>query len=312
MATIGRPIPSEEEVISYMKSLSNWGRWGPDNQLGTLNLITPEKRAQAGRLMRNGLVVSCARPIEPDPAPDVAFPPLHYMSITGESAPATGGGASLDFIGMVFHGATITHMDSLCHMMWDGRMYNNQPAALVTAKQRAQVGGIDKASAGIVTRGVLLDITQLSGKEWLEAGEGVFPEDLEAAEAAQGVRITEGDALLVRLGWYPRRQKLGPIPLPAIHPGLHAATLPWLHERGVSIVAADAPNDVVPNPYPRLGLPLHRVGLVAMGLWLIDAANFEELRQVCDDLGRWEFLLAVAPLRFMNATGSPVNPLAIF
>ncbi len=133
---------------------------------------------------------------------------------------------------------------------------------------------------------------------------------MEAAEAAQGVRVEEGDALLLRLGWYKRRQELGP---PASgRPGLHAETLPWLRERGVSIIVADASQDADPSGYPELGLPVHRVGIVAMGLWLIDAANFEELARVCNDLNRWEFMFIVAPLRFHNATGSPVNPLAVF
>ena len=190
-------------------------------------------------------------------------------------------------------------------------MYNGKPASLINVQHKATVQGIDNVQNGVVTRGVLLDIAQVQGKEWLGAGEAVFPEDLEAAEEAQGVRVEEGDALLVRLGWYKRRLQLGP-PTPPGRPGLHAATLPWLHRRGVSITAADASQDVDPSGYPRFGLPLHRVGIVAMGLWLIDAANFEELAEVCRRLNRWEFMFIVAPLRFHNATGSPVNPLAVF
>ena len=201
MAT--RQIPTEEEVLGYMTSLSNWGRWGPDDELGTLNLITSEKRAQAGRLVREGISVTCSRLIVPEIASDViSIPPLHYMLTTGESAPSSGPGGSSDFIGLSFHGLTITHLDSICHQFWDGKMYNGKPASLVNVQQKATVGDIDKVQNGVVTRGVLLDITQVRGKEWLEAGEAVFPEDLEAAERAQGVRVEEGDALLVQLGWY--------------------------------------------------------------------------------------------------------------
>ena len=247
----------------------------------------------------------------PEGAADVtSIPPLHYMIRTGESAPANGPGGSSDFIGFSFHGLTITHLDALCHQFWDGKMYNGKAASLVMADQKATAGHIDRAQNGVVTKGVLLDITKVRGKDWLEAGEGVFTEDLEAAEEAQGVRVEEGDALLLRLGWYKRRQELGP---PASgRPGLHAETLPWLRERGVSIIVADASQDADPSGYPGLGLPVHRVGIVAMGLWLIDAANFEDLVQVCNQLNRWEFMFIVAPLRFHNATGSPVNPLAIF
>ena len=308
----GSQIPTEEEVLGYMTSLSNWGRWGPDDELGTLNLITPEKRAQAGGLVRDGISVTCARLIVPEMAADVSsIPPLHYMSHTGVSAPSSGSAGSSDFIGISFHGYTITHIDTPAHQFWNQKMYNGRPASMVTAEQGATAGGVDVVQNGVVTRGVLLDIAQLRGKEWLEAGEGVFPEDLEAAEEAQGVRLEEGDALLLRLGWYKRRQEAGPPAIPD-RPGLHAATLPWLHERGISIIAADASQDMWPSGYPAIGGPIHTVGIVAMGLWLIDAANFEELVRVCRELNRWEFMFVVAPLRFKNATGSPLNPLAVF
>ena len=304
-------IPTEEEVLGWMNSLSNWGRWGPEDELGTLNLITPEKIAQAGTLVKEGISVTCARLIVPEGAADVtSIPPLHWMVRTGESAPANGGGGASDFFGFSFHGLTITHLDALCHQFWDGKMYNGKDAALVTADTKATAGHIDRAQNGFVTKGVMLDITKVKGKQWLDPGEPVFTEDLEAAEAAQGVRVEEGDALMLRLGWYKRRLELGPPE--AGRPGLHAETIPWLHERGVSILAGDASQDMDPAGYPNLGLPVHRVGIVAMGLWLIDAANCEELAKVCERLNRYDFMFVVAPLRFKNATGSPVNPLAVF
>ena len=149
-----RHIPSEEEVLGYMTSLSNWGRWGPDDQLGTLNLITPAKRAQAASLVKEGISVTCSRLIVPEIAPDVtSIPPLHYMINTGESAPSEGPGGSSDFIGLSFHGLTVTHLDSLCHQFWNGKMYNDKPASLVNAQQKATAGDIDKVQNGVVTRG---------------------------------------------------------------------------------------------------------------------------------------------------------------
>ena len=190
-------------------------------------------------------------------------------------------------------------------------MYNGRPADSVGVQKKASEGGIELVKDGVVTRGVLLDIAKLKGVDWLEAGEPVFPEDLEAAEAAQGVKVTEGDALVVRLGWYKRRQEAGPLDTPD-RPGLHAACLPWLKERGVSLLVADASQDVSPSGYTNPGGPIHVVGIVFMGLWLIDAANCEQLTEMCQKLGRWDFMFLVAPLRWDKATGSPVNPLAIF
>lgn len=311
-------IPTENEVLEYFSTLSNWGRWGPDDQLGTLNLITNHKRAQAASLVKRGITVGCARPILPVPAVDMRYPPpVHFMLESGEayalpSAPHWTRQFCTDYIGMGFHGLTITHIDSLSHEFWQGKMYNGRPADVVTTNGGATVGGIEVLKDGVMTRGVLLDITRVRGKEWLEPGEGVFPEDLEAAERAQGVRVEEGDALCLRLGWFKRREQLGPVPRAAGFPGLHAACLPWLHRRGVALVASDSANDVVPSGYQKLEVPIHQVGIVGMGLWLIDAANPEDLAVQCQALDRWEFMFTVAPLHFPTVTGSPVTPLATF
>lgn len=311
-------IPSEAEVLGYFHTLSNWGRWGKDDQLGTLNLITNQKRARAAALVRHGITVGCARPIETEPAIDVPIPPLHFMLESGEGyglPSAAGRGprqAVADFFGIAFHGLAFTHIDALCHIFWDGKMYGGRPAELITTRSGATVNDVAVVKDGILTRGVLLDLTQVRGKEWFEAGEAVFVEDLEAAEAAQGVRVEEGDALCLRLGWYRRRQLHGPVARAIGRPGLHAQTLPWLRQRGVSVIAADASQDVNPSGYPTLDIPVHQVGIVAMGLWLIDAANFDELAVQCQALHRWEFMFTVAPLRFPGVTGCPVTPLATF
>ena len=260
-----RQIPTEEQVIEWMDSLSNWGRWGDDDQLGTVNLITDAKRAQAAALVKEGISVTCSRLIVPEGAPDVtSIPPLHYMLRAGDSCPDEGPGGTSDFIGFSFHGLTITHLDSLCHQVWNGRMYNGRPASDVNSDTKANSLDIDKVQNGIVTRGVMLDIAKVKGKPWLEAGEPVYTDDLEAAEKAQGVRVEEGDALMVRYGWYKRRLELGP---PAAgRPGLHAETLPWLKERGVALLGGDASVDAEPSGYPSIGLPVHKVGIVGMGL----------------------------------------------
>jgi kynurenine formamidase len=164
----------------------------------------------------------------------------------------------------------------------------------------------------VVSRGVLLDVARTRGIRWMDAGEGVMPEDLEAAERAAGVRVEAGDILLVRTGYYARRLLEPMHPLKAGTPALHVACCPWLYERGVAMLGSDTHNDIHPPPYPAIGNAFHVVALVAMGLWLIDNANLEPLAEACAARRRWEFLLTVAPLRLRNVTGSPVNPIALF
>lgn len=310
-------VPTEPDVVRLMDTLSNWGRWGPDDQLGTLNLITPERRRRAAGLVAEGVSVGCARPISTAIGPDTTFQPLRFMVDSGEGRDTAPPDRILqrrgaaEFIGMVFHGYTITHVDTPAHYFWQGRLYNGRSCNLVTSREGAQVESVDLLRDGVVSRGVLLDVAAVRGR-WLEAGEGVMPEDLEAAERAQGVRVEPGDLLLVRTGYYARRRTRPLNPLADGTPAVHVAAAPWLRERGVAMLGTDTHNDVTPLPYPGLGNALHIVALVAMGLWLIDNMNLEELAPACAARRRWEFLLTLAPLRLEHATGSPVNPIALF
>jgi kynurenine formamidase len=312
-------VPTDAQVREYLRTLSNWGRWGAEDELGTVNLITPGKRVAASGLVREGVSVTCARPIVTDIAADTTFQPLRFMVDSGEgrdtASPARlleRRGAS-EFIGMVFHGYTITHVDAPSHYFWEGKLYNGRSCDLVTSREGATVASVEVLRDGVVSRGVLLDVARTRGIRWMEPGEGVMPLDLEAAERAAGVRVEAGDILLVRTGYYARRLAEGPVhPLRAGSPALHVACCPWLRERGVAMVGSDTHNDIHPPPYPALGNSFHVVALVAMGLWLIDNANLEDLAQACAARGRWEFLLTIAPLRLRNVTGSPVNPVAVF
>ena len=312
-------IPSAEEVLGYFKSLSNWGRWGGDDQLGTLNLITPDKTKRAAGLVQEGVTFTCARPILYEPTADVPFPPLHYMTESGEGV-ASGEKVSArpmtyssDFFGLIFHGHTITHMDSLAHFFWEGKMYNGQPAHLISTGLGATVESIDLVKDSIVARGVLVDVPMLRGIDWVERGEGVMPDDILAAEQRCGFRVEEGDVLLVRTGQLRRREVEGPVnPNLAGSTACQAACLPLFHERGIAVIGSDTGNDVAPSPYPHISNPIHQVGIVAMGLWILDNANLEELSQACQQRNRWEFLISISPLRMSNGTGSPVNPVAVF
>lgn len=210
-------VPSEEEVLGYFKSLSNWGRWGEEDQLGTLNFLSPKKTLQAASLVKEGVTVSCARTITWESAPDIPNPPIHFMVESGEgwasgdkvtSRPSQ---ASTDFFGLIFHGYAITHIDSLAHFFWEGKMYNGRPAHLVSTNQGATVESVELAKNGIITRGVLVDVPMIRGVDWLERGEGVMPEDILAAEERCGFRVEEGDVLLVRTGQLHRRNVEGPV-----------------------------------------------------------------------------------------------------
>ena len=308
---------TETDVVAMMRSLSNWGRWGADDQLGTLNLITPAHRRRAASLVSEGVSVSCSRPISTEITADTTVQPLRFMVDSGEGRDTAPPARQLErrgaaeFIGMVFHGYTITHVDTPAHYFWNGQLYNGRSCNLITSREGAQVESVDLLRDGVISRGVLLDIAALRGR-WLAPGEGVTPEDLDAAERAAGLRVEPGDILLLRTGYYARRRAQGPRhPMKDGSPAAHVACMPWFRERGIAMLGTDTHNDISPPPYPGIGNAVHVVGLVAMGLWLIDNANIEELAQACAARRRWEFMLTIAPLVLLNATGSPVNPIAL-
>ena len=179
----------------------------------------------------------------------------------------------------------------------------------------AEALAITAARQGVYTRGVLLDVAAVRGVRWLEPGEGVFPEDLDAAEARQGVRVEPGDGVLLRTGHGRFRHETGQTSAAergVTQPGWHAAALPWLRARDAAFIGCDTANDVTPSGYPQMALPVHIIGLVAMGLWLLDNCDLEELAATAERLSRWDFQLAVNPLPMAGLTGSPVNPIATF
>ena len=248
------PLPEEKEILSYFQKLSNWGRWGDDDQLGTLNFLTPQKVQQSVSLVVDGTTVSCARPVVFDPTPDATAPAVHYMVESGEGwgteqkVTSRLSQAATDYIGMVFHGYTVTHIDSLAHFFWEGKMYNGRPSHLVSTNLGATVESIEVAAEGIVTRGILVDVPRIRGVDWLERGEGVLPSDIEAAESQMGFEITEGDVLLVRTGQLYRREIEGPVDFREKgSTACHASCLPLLHQRGISVLGTDTGNDIIPT-----------------------------------------------------------------
>jgi len=292
-------------VLAYHRVLSNWGRWGEDDQLGALRWITPEKRLAAARLVRSGRTVGCARPLPTESAADNPQAVVHLM--TGTASEGWGG----DYFAMAPHGYAVSHIDALCHIFHEGRLYNGHPIERVTA-HGALALAIDALREGVVSRGVLLDVPALRGVEWLEAGEAIGPEELARAEQAASLRVEPGDVLFVRTGRWALRAARGPWDPRERIAGLHARCLPWLAERRVAALGSDGVSDVVPSQVEGVRLPIHSVAIVAMGLHLLDNLDLDGLARACREEGRWEFQLVIAPLVIARGTASPVNPIAIF
>jgi kynurenine formamidase len=257
-----------------------------------------------------GISVSCALPLNTRGGPENPNPVVHLMTGAGDIGGTWGTG---DYFAIASHGIAHTHLDALCHIFYKGRMYNDRPGTMVTSRG-AEANSIESGKDGIVSRGVLLDVPMAVGKGWLEPGEAIFSADLEAAEKACHIRVEEGDVLFVRTGRHGRREQLGPSTggFAAGIAGLHASTLPWLHARGVSVLGCDGISDVMPSGGPQGSQPIHMIAIPAMGVHIIDNANLEDLAATCAGLDRWEFMLAIAPLKLLRGTASPVNPIALF
>ena len=311
-----------EEVVGYFDSLSNWGRWGDDDRLGTLNLIAADARRRAAALVQTGEVISLSRDIDPanaDPLGSGIAVIQRFMGI-GEVEHHVGKGVSrfdavTEFVGIAAHGSN-THLDGLAHYSWAGKNYNGFDTTETTSLAGAKKLSVHHASHGIVSRGVLLDVCALHGVDWLEPGHPIMPDELEAVERRQGVTVSPGDVLIVHTGHVARTLAEGPVTNGGIqlHPGLRADCLPWLRERDIAALGSDAIQDVQPSGFPTFELfrPIHAVGLVALGLWLIDNMELTEVAAKCASIGRWEFFFAMLPWRMVGVTSSATNPIAIF
>ena len=289
-----------------MSALSNWGRWGTDDQLGTANLVTPAKRLEATGLAREGTTVSLARVLLTEAAPDVTQPFGHSMlRVPGLLDVA------LDEYRVAYHGYAHSHIDALCHFMYRGQMYNGFSQDTITEDgcTRASIMGL---ADGIVTRGVLVDIPRLKGVPYLEPGTPIYLGDIEAWEQMAGVTVRPGDAVFVRTGRWARRAALGPWDVRAESAGLHASAAPWLRARDVAFMGSDAALDVAPSQIPGVQSPVHLLTLVAMGIHLFDNQDLEALAETAAGLNRWEFMFVAGPLPVEGGTGSPLNALAIF
>jgi kynurenine formamidase len=295
---------TDAQLQEMFERCSNTGRWGAEDELGTLNYITPAKRVAAAQLVKTGEVVSIGRDISTAQSKVDPNPVQHRVMYNG------GGPAIGDHFAIAPHGMTITHLDALCHFSLDDTLYNGRRRADTVSANGAEWGSIYAQRQGIFTRGVILDVAAARAVPWYEAHEYVTVADFEAAEARQNVRVGSGDAVLVRTGMERMEQERG---LQDIYPraGLHAECVEWLHRREASVYGGDC-IEKLPYPSERFTSALHMIALVAMGLPILDWPALGALAATCERLERWDFLLTTAPMRMPGGTSSPVNPLCAF
>jgi kynurenine formamidase len=307
-ATSANPrVMTKSDVDRSMRDLSNWGRWGKNDQVGSVNLITAAKRKSAAALVTDGVSVSLAHNAETEKALDNSSPFVHKMLSTGAHPD---GQFVLDEYSVAYHGYAHTHMDALSHMAWRGKMYNGFPQTDVTDRGAGELA-VTGYKNGIFTRGMLIDIPRLKGLPYLEPSTAIYPEDLDAWEKKAGMKIGSGDVVFIRTGRWARRAAKGPWD-PAHIAGLYASCAKWLKDRDVAMVGSDAATDVMPSGVPGVVQPMHQLLLVAMGTPIFDNCDLEAVAAESAKRNRWVFLLTAAPLSVPGGTGSPLNPVATF
>jgi kynurenine formamidase len=290
--------------------LRRHAQWGDDDRQGALNHITPARLAVAAGQVQAGRTVTMAAPLASS-APDNPEPAARHMKhLPGEPSDVAGVSFAADQLTMNVHGDVDSHIDALCHVSYDGALYNGVSPDAVTS-QGASALSIDEARDGIVGRGVLLDIPRVRGVRWLEPGDHVSADDLVTAEQAAELRVGPGDLLFVRVGHRPRRDQLGPWDVARSRVGLHPLAMEFVAERQVAALGSDGNSDTAPSLVEGVGFPVHVLAINAMGLYLLDYLQFEDLVPACETVGRLSFLCVIAPLRLPGGTGSPVNPIAI-
>jgi hypothetical protein len=303
-----------EDLAAWETELSNWGRWGPSDQRGTLNLITPEKTVAATRLVRDGVSVSLGHFVSEEVALDsqTFAPTEHWMT---RIDPETGEVMfALDAMTFSLHDGQLAHMDALCHYRTerDGEyvIFNGYPQNL--DQDGCKDLAIDRMGPGYVTRGVLVDMPLLKGVDWLEPTTPIFVADLEAWEEFAGVTVEPGDVLLVRTGRWAKRAAEGGWDYAGGGAGLHASVLPWLAERGVAVLVGDAVNDVQPSGVEGIRRPVHQLTQVVIGLPLVDNGYLEDVAREAASRRRWAFMVSWQITQVPGGTAGPFNGLATF
>lgn len=299
---------SRDRFATWFREVSNAGRWGPDDSLGTLNLVTPQKRAAAARGVRAGIVVSLARPLVPGPIAN-AIQPLKVQFIQGRDGDTHW---FLDSPTLPMHGWAFSHIDALSHAAFEGFLYNRYPDTSIDTLRGAVRLGIETMRAGILTRGVLIDVPWLRGVPYLDTDAIITIADLTAWERRTRVRVAPGDVVLIRTGRAEREQAIGTWRILTSMAGLHPDVARWLHARGVAALGGDASSEHYPSLVPGVSDPIHQLALGAMGMPLLDNLALEDLAKEAATRRQWTFLFVAAPLPVRGGSGSLINPLAVF
>lgn len=305
-AQTAEPV-SRVEFDSWMQEISNWGRWGDDDELGTLNLITDQKRVEAATLVREGTTVSLSLFANKQQDPLNSNPFQHSLTESTFGGHAVAG----DSYSVQYHGFAHSHMDGLPHFSHKGQMYNGFSVDALQPDGSEKLG-IHNAYKGIFSRGLLIDIPWLRGVDYLEPGTAITIADLEAWETRTGLRVGSGDVLLIRTGRWERVRQQGQWNFVGQAAGSHASVARWLKQRDVAVLGSDGVSDVMPSGVEGLINPLHELVLVGLGMPLLDNLDLDPLAAAAAELNRWEFLFVGSPLRVEGGTGSPMNPLALF
>jgi kynurenine formamidase len=297
-----RSPANAEQFDQLFQQIKNWGRWGADDQLGAVNLITPAKRKAALKLAKDGVTVSLVHNPITEKSDDNASPFEHTMNA----------GFTTDTYRVSYHGYSHSHLDALCHILYKDQTYNGYARAEVNTAKGCTKLSIDNLKQGVITRGVLIDIPRLKGVEYLEPGTAIYQEDVEAWEKMAKVKIAEGDAILLRTGRWARRAKVGPWAVGRNAAGFHASIVPWIKARGVAIVGSDAASEVTPTLVQGVNLPVHTLLITALGINILDNQDLERLAETAAKLKRWEFMITINPMPITGGTGSPLNTIATF
>ncbi len=308
------------DIDRWMTELSNWGRWGKDDQAGTVNLITAAKRKQAASLVKEGISdsMSLDADIAPKDAPAEQPQAGRRPRYTWEHTMRSNGlnmrgpsGYAVDSIAVTFHGNNTTHLDALSHFIFNGHIYNGFPASSITA-WGAEKNDVMPFKDGLVTRGVLIDWPRFKNVPYMGDDEAIYAQDLDDWEKKTGVKIESGDCVLLRTGRWKRVAEKGPLDLNVKAPGLYASCAKWLKERNIALFGSDVVQDVRPSRVEGVNQPIHQLFLVAVGTPLFDNCDLEAAGEQAAKLRRATFCMTVAPLRVPGATGGPFNPLALF